>query len=229
MCHHYVSAKDPPPWVHLVPEFSERTDFGGWRQRPLWPMDDVPIVRLDATGRYELVYLQWGLLPRWWKPSGQRVKRSGFQRKCVNAVSEEVSEKPSFREAFKERRCLMPACEFAETVGREQWFFHRAERETFAIAALWERWRGGDDEVVESCTMLTTAANGTVSSVGHDRMPVIFTTPEQCSKWLSDASPSLELARQLMRPAADDLLQAYQPAPGPAQGGRPRSLFDDLD
>jgi putative SOS response-associated peptidase YedK len=227
MCHHYVSAKDPPPWVHLVPEFSQRVDFGGWQQRAFWPLDDVPILRLDATGRHELVFLQWGLLPRWWKPSGARVKRSGFQRKCVNAVSEEVADKPSFREAFKERRCLMTASEFAETVGREQWFFHRPDRGTFAIAALWERWRGGDDEVVESCTMLTTAANRTVSSVGQDRMPVIFTTPEQCSTWLNDGLASLDLARQLMRPADDDLLQAYQAAP--ATQRRTPSLFDDLD
>src|SRR5215204_2226400 len=120
MCHHYVSAKDPPPWVHLVPGFSERADFGAWRQGSFWPLDEVPIVRLDTCGELELIRCQWGLLPAWWKPSGKRVKRTGFQRKCINAVSEEVAGKPSYREAFRRRRCLLPASEFFEP----GYFFH---------------------------------------------------------------------------------------------------------
>jgi putative SOS response-associated peptidase YedK len=223
MCHHYISAKDPPPWINLVPGFSE-TRVRYDPQRLLWPLDEAPVVRLNADGEYELALCEWGLLPSWWRPSGKRVSRSGFQRKCVNAVSEEITEKPSYREAFKRRRCLLPASEFAEQVGRRQFFFHFPERCTFMIAGLWEQWRGGADETVDSCTMLTTAANATVSAVGQDRMPVVFTTADECARWLDDGTDDLNRLRELCRPLADGELESY-PAPTNERAEPPR-LFD---
>jgi putative SOS response-associated peptidase YedK len=205
MCHHYVSAKDPPPWVELVPGFAERVD--AWKQIELWPMDQAPVIRESDSGRLELVRLQWGLLPRWWRPSGKRVKRSGFQRKCVNAVSEEIHDKPSYREAFARRRCLMPASEFAESVGRQEFFFHLPQRQTFMIAGIWERWEC-PEETIETCAMLTTAANAEVLAVGQDRMPVLLTTAEECSAWLEDSSLR-GAAKEVMRPSRDGTLESY--------------------
>lgn len=216
MCHHYVSAKDPPPWVHLVPGLSEiRIEFRP--QKLLWPIDPIPVIRHDASGRSELVACEWGLLPTWWRPRGIRVKRTGYQRQCVNAVSEEIAGKPSYRDAFKCRRCLLPASQFAEQVGKSRFFFHFPERQTFMIAGVWEKWRGGDDCIVESCSMLTTAANREVSAVGQDRMPVIFTTAEECAAWLDCSSPRLDTQQALCRPLADGLLQGYK-ADEPALG-----------
>ena len=152
--------------------------------------------------------LEWGLLPRWWKPSGKRVKRSGYQRKCVNAVSEEVTEKPSYREAFKRRRCLMPASEFQEQADGAKALFHLPDRKAFMLAALWERWTGAD-EVVESCTMMTTAANAEVRSIGQDRMPLVFTTAAECARWLDPEIVERGPLEDLMRPLIDGALVRY--------------------
>jgi putative SOS response-associated peptidase YedK len=179
MCHHYKGSRNPP--AHLANEFSVRSnqyqlllpDAG------FYPLAMAPIVRLEESGEREMVAAQWGLLPFWWKPSDKTPKRTTFQRKCFNARSEDVDQKPTYREAFKRRRCLMPADEFFERGN----YFHLPDHRPFAFAALWERWRGGD-EVVDSCTLLTTEANEMVRSVGHPRMPVMLTTAAEHAQWL---------------------------------------------
>src|SRR5262245_29201019 len=99
MCHHYRGSRNPP--AHLANEFSVRTihyqlmlpDAG------FYALNQVPIIRLDKQGEREMVAADWGLLPFWWKPTDKATKRTGFQRKCFNARSEDVDTKPSFREA----------------------------------------------------------------------------------------------------------------------------------
>jgi putative SOS response-associated peptidase YedK len=139
-----------------------------------YPLSTVPVVRLDANGERELVGCQWGFLPGWWRPSDKAPKRAAFQRKCFNARSEDVQVKPTYRDAFKHCRCLLPADEFME----KGHYFHRADNRPFGLAGLWDRWHAGD-VVVESCTMLTTVPNALVQSVGHHRMPVMLTSEEQ--------------------------------------------------
>jgi putative SOS response-associated peptidase YedK len=208
MCHHYRGAKTPPEY--LANEFSIRTNL---RQLMLpagdfWPLSPVPIVRLDDQGERELAVAEWGLLPFWWKPSDKSPKRATFQRKCFNARSEDVDAKPTFREAFKRRRCLLPAEEFFE----KGHYFRFADDRTFAFAGLWESWKGGDGEVVESCTLLTTEPNELVRSVGHHRMPVLLAGEDQWRQWLDRLEQSGRSAvEQLFRPT-DPAVMACRPA-----------------
>src|SRR5262245_7169226 len=114
MCHHYKGSRNPP--AHLANEFSVRSNMYQLLlpDAGFYPLAEAPIVRVDAAGEREMVAAQWGLLPAWWKPSDKTPKRGTFQRKCFNARSEEVDAKPTYRDAFKRRRCLVAADEFFE-------------------------------------------------------------------------------------------------------------------
>src|SRR5215213_5391645 len=112
---------------------------------------------------------------------------------CFSARSEDVHTKPAFRDAFKRRRCLMPADEFFE----KGHYFHLMEHRPFAFAALWERW-GRGEEAVESCTLLTTEPNEAVRSVGHHRMPVLLTREEEYAAWLNPETVERGALEELM-------------------------------
>jgi len=168
-------------------------------------LERPPIVRLDEDGEREMVAAEWGLLPYWWKPSDKSPKRTTFQRKCFNARSEDVHTKPTYREAIKRRRCLMPADEFFE----KGHYFHLPDHRPFAFAALWERWREGE-EVVDSCTLLTTEANELVQSVGHPRMPVMLTSEPEYALWLDAEITERGKLEPLLRPLEAGRLEAYK-------------------
>lgn len=204
MCHHYISARNPP--AHLVEEFSIRSNLYDL-QLPLsgfYPLHQVPIIRLGEDGQREMTAAEWGLLPAWWKPSGKSTSRNAFQRKTFNARSESVHEKPTFRSAFKTRRCLLPAIEFFEK-GR---YFHFPERQPFAFAGLWERWQR-DDETVESCTLLTTEPNQLVRDAGHHRMPVLLTTESEYGLWLDPDIAERGPLESLFRPHPAESMTCY--------------------
>jgi putative SOS response-associated peptidase YedK len=207
MCHHYKGSRNPPE--HLADEFSIRSNHYQLLlpEAGFYPLGSPPIVRLDETGQREMVAAEWGLLPAWWKPSEKTPKRSTFQRKCFNARSEEIDVKPSYRDAFKRRRCLMPASEFME----HGHYFHLPEHRTFALAGIWERWNGAGGEVVESCTMLTTEANAEVASVGQTRMPVVLTGEAAYAKWLNAELSNRAALESLFRPFSACELEFYQP------------------
>jgi putative SOS response-associated peptidase YedK len=146
-----------------------------------WPLSIVPALRIDEAGELETFGAEWGLLPRWWKPSDRQTKRSEFQRSTFNARSETAATKPTFRSAMKDRRCLVPFLEFHE----KDHFFGTGE--PMAFAGLWESWLGEVGDVL-SVTFLTTEPNAEVSSVGHDRMPVLLDTPDVRRRWLVDGA-----------------------------------------
>jgi putative SOS response-associated peptidase YedK len=199
MCHHYRGSRIQPE--HFVAEFSIRANLShlglGF---DAWPLKPVQVVRLNESCNRELVDCEWGLLPLWWKPSDKATKRAVFQRKCFNAKSESVHEKPTFRDAFKRRRCMMPASEFFE----KGHYLHR----TFAFAGLWEGWHGDDGEVC-SCTLLTTEPNAEVRGVGHHRMPVLLTDTGQYDRWLNPEIVERGPLEELMRPLAVGSLVSY--------------------
>jgi putative SOS response-associated peptidase YedK len=131
----------------------------------------APIVRQAHDGGFEVALLRWGLIPFWAKDS-----KIGYS--LINARCETVTSKPSFREAFKRRRCLVPASGFYEWKDRAgQKYPHLIqlpEDALFALAGLWERWQDKQTgESVESFAILTCAANQVVAQL-HDRMPVII-------------------------------------------------------
>ncbi|MBD9356799.1 SOS response-associated peptidase [Methylomonas albis] len=135
------------------------------------------IVELE-DGSLKPVNLHWGLVPSWAKDT----KNSGH---LINARAETVKEKPSFRSAFKHRRCLIPATGFYEwqnrETGKQAYHIHRPNSRLFAFAGLWEHWdRGG--ETLYSCTVITTGAIGLMQPI-HERMPVIL-APVSYQSWL---------------------------------------------
>ena len=157
------------------------------------PSQDVAVVRADDDGR-TLTMLRWGLIPSW---AGE--PNIGY--KLINARAETAAQKPSFRAAYRNRRCLIPADGFYEWQRRgktrQPWLFGLGDGAPFAFAGLWERWtvpqgaaltgslaERGPGDAVETCTILTTTANGTVAPV-HGRMPVIL-PPEDYDPWLAE-------------------------------------------
>ena len=147
------------------------------------PMQEVPIVRVSASGSREFVAVRWGLVPRW-------AKDPAIGSKMINARGETVATKPSFRTAFRRHRCLIPANGFYEWMpaadGRKQpVLIAMKDGSVFAFAGLYERWLTGDGEPLDSCTILTTDANDLLRAV-HDRMPVIVPA-DQYARWLDPA------------------------------------------
>jgi putative SOS response-associated peptidase YedK len=143
--------------------------------------------------------VRWGLIPAW-------TKELKPGRPLINARSETVLEKASFRNAMRRRRCLIPADGFYEwqgVPGRKQAFhIHRPDHELFAFAGLWETWMSVDGSEIDSAAIVTTAANATVGRV-HDRMPVVI-APENYADWLDCARLPAEEAARLLTPAAED-------------------------
>jgi putative SOS response-associated peptidase YedK len=158
------------------------------------PTQNILAVRQATDGR-EMTFLKWGLVPSW-------AKDTSIGARLINARSEMVEEKPSFREAFKRRRCIILADGFYEwkrEAGRKQPFFFRMRNERlFGFAGLWERWEGEGSQAISSCTILTTVANEVLGPV-HDRMSVIL-HPEDSSLWLGDDEREQKLLRELLRP-----------------------------
>lgn len=135
------------------------------------PTDLAAVIRPGDDGARELAMLRWGLLPFW-------AKDRKMAARMINARSETVTQKPAFRAAFRERRCIVPADGFYEWTGRaghkQPWFISRSDDTPIGFAGLWERWRDRDsDEPVETFTILTMASAGGISSI-HDRMPVML-------------------------------------------------------
>ncbi|WP_373049262.1 SOS response-associated peptidase [Vulgatibacter sp.] len=145
------------------------------------PTQPVPAVRLGPGGR-ELAELRWGLIPRW-------ADDSKIGHRLINARAESVAEKPAFRDAFRHRRCVVPATGFYEwrKEGKRKlpYLVRRRDGAVFGIAGLWERWRGPTGPV-ESCTLLTRPAAGPVAQL-HDRMPVAL-RPDELGPWLDPAA-----------------------------------------
>ncbi len=163
------------------------------------------VVAIAATPAYtrQVHLCRWGLVPSW-------AKDLTIGAKLINARAETVAEKPSFRAAFKQRRCLIPADGFYEwqrtdRKTKQPYYFQLIDQQLFAFAGLWERWQG-DESVVETCTILTTQANALLQPV-HDRMPVMI-APEQYNRWLDSTTTAASL-QELLQPYAASAMQSY--------------------
>ena len=162
------------------------------------PTQSVPVVRVDPqTGSRRVATIRWGLTSH---PDNPRL--------LINARSETVDRKPSFRSAFRSRRCLVPATGFFEwqKLGSAKTPFHiqRADRGLFAFAGIWDEAVLGDGSAIEAFAILTTEPNRIMSPI-HDRMPVILAS-EAWATWLESATPA-ELSALLV-PAPDEILTA---------------------
>jgi len=168
------------------------------------PGQDAPVVAEDTRGR-RIGLLRWGLVPGWMDEPG-----SGF----INARAESVATKPSFREAYRRRRCLVPADGFYEWRrssavqggAKQPFWFHPREGGLVSFAGLWETWRRPDVEVLHTFTILTTEANADVRGV-HDRMPLVI-APDGRDAWLDSASSGEQVAA-LVRSVPDGTFGAH--------------------
>ncbi|MGB7925118.1 MAG: SOS response-associated peptidase [Pyrinomonadaceae bacterium] len=167
------------------------------------PTQDVLAVYESRDGR-EMKFLKWGLIPSW-------AKDTSMGAKLINARSETVTEKPAFRQAFKQRRCIITADGFYEwqrTKGRKQPFYFRMRDERpFGFAGLWERWEGEGSKVINSCAILTTEANEVLRPV-HDRMPIIL-HPEDYELWLDADARKMDIIKEMLRPYPAEEMIGY--------------------
>lgn len=187
MCGRYDLSENPAGirarfHVPSVPDFAPNAD---WR-----PTDRAPIVRRtrDSTD-LECVLARWGLVPFW-------AKELKFGSHTINARAETVDTQPSYREAYKARRCLVPINAFYEWSGpkghRTKWRIRLKDEDLFAVAGLWERWRDPETrEAVDTYTIITTAANEAIAKL-HDRMPVVLRREDE-ERWLDPNATGKEL------------------------------------
>jgi putative SOS response-associated peptidase YedK len=211
MCGRYVLYTDPGLLAELfgldeTPYLAPRYNIA--------PTQPTPIVRLGLHSKErEWALVHWGLIPSW-------SKDPSIGARLINARAETVVEKPSFRAAFRRRRCLAPADGFYEWQkigGRKQpMYITLRDGGPFAIAALWESWAGADGSEIESCTLLTTEANELLKPI-HDRMPVIL-DPRDYDLWLGDGSDALPHEQEALM----HLLRSY---PGEKMSAVPVSTY----
>ena len=195
MCGRFV-LNAPPSELITRFKLDECADFGAHYNIP--PGTDIPVIRHSPEGKRVLHLLRWGLVPH-------RAKDPGIGAKLNNARGESVAEKPSFRDAFKRRRCLIPANGFyewkAEGKAKQPYYISLKSGEPLAMGGLWESWKMPDGNILRTTCIITTGPNAVMAPI-HDRMPVIV-APEHWQDWLS--APAEAIAARVAPCAAEDL------------------------
>lgn len=177
------------------------------------PQSFQPVVRLaEDTGHRQLAIMRWGLVPFWSKDG-----KAAFN--TINARAETVSTSPVFRDAFKRRRCLVPADLFYEwkkldVKAKQPYAIALNDGSIFAFAGLWERWKDkATGQALETYSIVTTDPNELISEMGiHDRMPVIL-KPGDYERWLQPGDPQRPPV-DLLRPFDTDQMRAWKVGPG---------------
>ena len=202
MCGRFTLTIDPNhlqeafPWAVIPDDLSPRYNIA----------PSQPVAVIPNTGDNVVTMYKWGLIPSWSKdPSiGDRM---------INARAETLAEKPSFRNAFRRRRCLILADGFYEwrqipsSKNKQPVYIHLKDNRPFAFAGLWELWTSPDGSEIRSCTIITTQPNSLVEPI-HNRMPVIL-SPDDYGQWLKkEDQPTGELIK-LLKPYSSDEMVAY--------------------
>lgn len=222
MCGRYFLNSSVDAMAELF-EFHERPNFAP--NYNIAPTQPVPVVRGGAAGKPNTLHvMQWSFIASWLKAPPEKP--------LINARSETIVEKPSFRAAIIRRRCLLPAD------GYYEWQRVEGKRSPFAIlpkeggpiglAGIWERWQGADGSDIDTVAIITTAANEKLKDI-HHRMPVVI-QPEDFGTWLSpprcdDTKVDMKAVR-LMQAAPDDFFEMRQvsPAVGAVRNNGPELL-----
>jgi putative SOS response-associated peptidase YedK len=168
------------------------------------PSSKILLARNTPKGGRELVALKWGLVPSWSKEP-----RTEFN--TINARAETIDEKPTFRSAFKSRRCLIASDGFIEWQkkpdGTKQPFLiGLADQKPFAFAGVWEQWER-DGQTLESCAIIVTEANTLMKPI-HDRMPVIL-SPDYYDAWMNPKETNTSILKSVLLPYPSDRMKAY--------------------
>ena len=172
------------------------------------PSQKVAVIRQNGDGQNRLDFLRWGLIPSW--AEGMSI---GY--KLINARSETVHEKHSFRHAIRYRRCLIPTSgfyEWREEGGKNIPLYVRVkDGSPMVFAGLWESWKSPEGEVIESCTILTTTSNKLIKPL-HERMPVIL-HPQEYDIWLDRETNNPEMLKRFYQPYPADNMEMYPVSP----------------
>ena len=195
MCGRFVQYSDPEI-------YASRYELDTWCDaQPRYniaPTQQIRAIRPNRDGKRELVHLRWGLVPHWSKGPDSRYS-------MINARAETVASKPAYRNAFKARRCLIPAEGFYEwrttPSGKQPYLIRRRDREPFVMAGLWEHWGDSERGVIESCTIIVMEANTLIAPI-HDRMPVIV-EGQDLAIWLDPDIQDSERVSTLLQPAPE--------------------------
>jgi putative SOS response-associated peptidase YedK len=177
----------------------------------LAPRQEAPVLRIDSAGARpcrRLAMLRWGLVPAW-------AKDASLGDRMINARRETLEDRPGFRAAFRQRRCLVLADGFYEWRGsagrRMPYRFELEGRRPFAMAGLWESWTHSEGGVLETFAIITTDANAAVAPI-HHRMPAII-PPAAYPVWLGEEAAEPKALKALLRPYQGEDMQAYGVSP----------------
>lgn len=163
------------------------------------PGQDLAVISNENAG--ELSFYRWGLIPSW-------AKETGIGSRMINARSETILEKPSFKNVFRNRRCLVPADSFFEwkkDANKTPFRILMQDESIFSMAGIWDQWISRDGEIIRSFSIITTSANEMMAGL-HERMPVIL-HPQDEKKWLGQSSPAELL--DLLKPFPAVNMKAY--------------------
>ena len=166
------------------------------------PSQNLPVISNDKPE--ELSFYHWGLIPFWAKD-----KRIGY--KMINARGETLSEKPAFRNAFKQRRCLVPADAFYEwkkddkDKGKTPFRIFLPGQAVFSMAGLWEEWKDEQSQLIRSFSIVTVEPNAMMAKI-HNRMPLILEKADE-QAWLNPKNP--EELQNLIKPFPFEQMDAY--------------------
>ncbi|MCJ7735618.1 MAG: SOS response-associated peptidase [Anaerolineales bacterium] len=207
MCGRFTLTVSPEELQAAFPNFNIPGDIPP--SYNIAPSQPIPVIPND--GKNHLDFYRWGLIPSWTKADNLG------KFNLINARSETAAEKPSFKNSFRRRRCLVLADGFYEwsksTAGnvKTPYYFTLKDQTPFAFAGLWEIWNSPEGDLLKSACILTTTPNEVVKPV-HDRMPVIL-HPENYETWLSPIEGKPEDFQPFLKPFPGNLMQAYPVSP----------------
>ncbi len=184
-------------------EFSiETSDIDFQPRYNIAPTQNIAAIIKDETRK--LTALRWGLIPSW-------AKDTAIGNRMINARAETLLEKPSFKDAFKKRRCLIIADGFFEwkKIGQEKipMYIYLKDENLFTFAGIWETWRSTDGKAIHSCAIITTSPNEFMSSI-HNRMPVILSSKDR-DAWLDTSNQTEKNLIDLLKPYPSEAMDAY--------------------
>ena len=203
MCGRFTLTVDPAD----LQEVFNWVDFGNASYTPRFNIAPTqPIAVVANTGENKLDFFSWGLVPFW-------AKDPSIGSRMINARSETLAEKPSFRNAYKRRRCLVLADGFFEwqkIPGQKTkipTYIQMKDQKPFAFAGLWEEWNSADGSQILSATIITTSPNELMAPI-HNRMPVIL-PPSSYEQWLEPGEIDSQNLNPLLQPYDANQMTAF--------------------
>jgi putative SOS response-associated peptidase YedK len=203
MCGRFLASKSPDEVRRWFKTANAVSNFAP--SYNVAPTNSIPVVRFNPkTRERSLDLLHWGLIPH-------RSKDKSVSHKLINARAEGIESKPSFRDAFASRRCIIPADGFYEWKrtgsGKQPYLIRMQGGGLFGFAGLWENWKDERGEWLRSATIITTEPNELCAPI-HDRMPVIL-DPVDYGKWLGEEEVGQTALLELLRPAPADRMECF--------------------